>query len=273
MTDVGVAALVGLAAGAHVATWGMYKDAPYEGFTYPKYLRSVILSGVIAVVVELITNLSLDAAGIVVLFGLTYVIERALVEFYKTFVRDEDQSKYFIPMQLAVGGQVVEQRTRRLAAGVTYAAIVAVLVLAIYALQEWGGGLRGVGAVLVVGSVGGWISAFGGAWKDAPHEGFQLRKFFRSPLVALGYALLLAMLTTTYVYIAMGALGYTVATLETYKTFFKPNTPRGKFAGKPIKYPEMLVRRQRFLPLYIGIWIGIVTAFVVALSQPNAGVI
>ena len=54
--DVLVALVVGLAAGAHTATWGMYKDAPYEGFTWRTYLRSVVLSSVIAVVVELATN-------------------------------------------------------------------------------------------------------------------------------------------------------------------------------------------------------------------------
>ena len=37
---------------------------------------------------------------------------------------------------------------------------------------------------LTVGALGGWYSAFGGAWKDAPIEGFQLFKFFRSPLQA-----------------------------------------------------------------------------------------
>src|SRR5207253_2630082 len=85
--------------------------------------------------------------------------------------------------------------------------------------------VAGVHAVIIVGSAGGWISAIGGAWKDAPHEGFHLFKFFRSPLVALTYAMLLAALTRSYVFIAMGALGYTVATLETHKTFFKPNVP------------------------------------------------
>ena len=75
------------------------------------------------------------------------------------------------------------------------------------------------------------------------------------------------------VYAAFGALGYTVATLETYKTFFKPNTPRGKFAGKEICYPDWLERRYRFLPLYFTIWVGIVVVFVVALSQPHSGLL
>jgi hypothetical protein len=36
----------------------------------------------------------------------------------------------------------------------------------------------------MVASISGWISAFLGAWKDAPIEGFETLKFFRSPVVA-----------------------------------------------------------------------------------------
>ena len=56
-------------------------------------------------------------SGIVVLFGLPYALERAVTKFWKTFVRDEDQSKYFIPMQLHVMGLVVQNRGTRLAVG------------------------------------------------------------------------------------------------------------------------------------------------------------
>ena len=137
---------------------------------------------------------STDAAGIAVLFGLTYVIERGINEFYKTFLREEDQSKYSIPMQLSVRGKVVTERRTRLLAGLAYVVGVLAVVLVIDAIGDQGAG--GLAVVLVVGSLGGWISAFGGAWKDAPVEGFQPFKFVRSPLVALGYALLLAALTT-----------------------------------------------------------------------------
>jgi hypothetical protein len=71
----------------------------------------------------------------------------------------------------------------------------------------------------------------------------------------------------------MGALGYTVGTIETYKTFFFPNKPRGKFAGKEIKFPEMLKKRQFFVPFYIAIWLAVITTFVVAFVQPHEGLI
>ena len=35
----------------------------------------------------------------------------------------------------------------------------------------------------------------------------------------------------------------------------------------------MLRRRQYFLPLYVGIWVGIVAAYVTAFTQPHDGLI
>ena len=120
--NLAVALVVGLAAGLHAATWGMFKDAPYEGFTWQTYLRSPVIAAVIAVVVAAAGDFpSTNAAGIAVLFGLTYVIERGINEFYKTFLREEDQSKYSIPMQLSVRGKVVTDRRTRLLAGLGYA--------------------------------------------------------------------------------------------------------------------------------------------------------
>jgi hypothetical protein len=113
---------------------------------------------------------------------------------------------------------------------------------------------------VLVASAGAWISAVGGAWKDAPVEGFQIFKFFRSPLLAMGWALVLAQLTPDLVLLTLAATGYTIATTETYKTFFWPSQPRGKFAGKPVRYPAMLRMRQRVVPLYVAIWLLVLAA-------------
>lgn len=269
-----IALIIGLVAGAHSSTWGMYKDAPYEGFTYRKYFRSIILSGFMAVVIWLITKIDVSKAyNIFVLFGFTYGIERAILEFYKTFLRDEDQSKYFIPMQFHVQGKIVENKNQRLLIGAVYLIGVLVVFGLIFYLDQSAINLPRWIVVFIIGSAGGWISAFGGAWKDAPIEGFELFKFFRSPAITAFYALLLSFFTESYLYIAVGALGYTVATIETYKTFFFPSKPRGKFASKEIKYPEMLRRRQRFVLLYVSIWIAIIITFAIAISQPYYGLL
>jgi len=272
--DILIALAVGLTAGAHSSTWGMYKDAPYEGFTYRKYFRSIILSGLLAVLIWIITQFDMSKAyNIFVLFGFTYGIERAILEFYKTFLRDEDQSKYFIPMQFHVQGKIVESKRRRLVVGAAYLIGVLIVFGFVYYLDQSNLNLPWWVVVLFIGSAGGWISAFGGAWKDAPIEGFELFKFFRSPAITAFYALLLSFFTQSYLFIAIGALGYTVATIETYKTFFFPSKPRGKFAGKEINFPELLKRRQRFVPLYVSIWVAIIITFVIAISQPFYGLI
>jgi hypothetical protein len=52
----------------------------------------------------------------------------------------------------------------------------------------------------------------------------------------------------------------------TYKTFFFPSRPRGKFQGKPVLYPERLRFRQRFVPLHAAQWLLIVLALAAALD-------
>ncbi len=271
--DLFIALLVGICAGLHTSTWGMYKDAPHEGFTWPRYFRSTVIAALASVTVQYICRLDLSmASNIFVLYAFTYVIERALVEYWKTFLRVQDQSKYFIPMQFSVRGEVVKSNAIRLTAGAAYlAGEIAVVLIVYYLQQHWQPG--GWVVVFTLGSIGGWISAFGGAWKDAPKEGFETLKFFRSPLMALFYAIILANFTSNYLFITFGALGMTISTIETYKTFLFPSKPRGKFAGMPVHFPEMLQKRQYFVPLFVGIWIAVITCVIIAFATPHTGLI
>lgn len=257
--DYLIACAVGLLAGAHTSTWGMYKDAIHEGFSVRKFARSILISVSIAPLLIVLGFPLTGLGSLVVLFGTVYVLERAAAEFYKTFLRNEDQSKYFIPMQFAVRGTVVHSRAKRLLAGVA-AVVVGLVLLALAASVE----SRSLAAYALTGSLGGWFSAVGGAWKDAPHEGFDLFKFLRSPVMTAAYAVLLARFTNSLVLAALAGLGLTIATLETYKTFCFPSKPRGKFAGKPIHFPAMLHRRNWFVPLYASIWMLLLTALIAA---------
>jgi hypothetical protein len=272
--NTAIALAVGLLSGAHTSTWGMYKDSPHEGFTWRKYLRSILLSGAIAVVLELALGFDLARAWMrFVLFGLTYVTERGLVELYKTYLREEDQSKYFIPMQFHVMGRVVESRRVRWTVAAGWVVVVLAVVFGLRAFQAQGPGLSGWMVVLLIGSIGGWLSAFGGAFKDAPVEGFETFKFFRSPATALFWAAVVAVFSRDFLHIALCGLGYTVATIETYKTFFFPNKPRGKFAGKPILFPGLLTWRYRFAPLYAAIWVAVLANLAVAFAEPRDGLL
>lgn len=268
------ACLTGLLAGAHAATWGMYKDAMHEGFTFPKYFRSIVVGGGVGIAWQLAERFDLSRpANLVVLFGLVYVGERALVELWKTFLREEDQSKYFIPMQFSLFGVPVRSRPVRWLVFVFCLVAIAAGIALVRRLQGVATSVPPWATVLLIGALAGMFTAVGGAWKDAPKEGFSVLKFFRSPAMTVANALLLGMLTGNYLHIALAALGYERAMVETYKTFFFPNKPRGKFAGKPILFPEMLTRRLRFVPLYVVIWAVVIGASLLAFMLPRNGAI
>jgi hypothetical protein len=272
--DVLWAMLIGLLAGTHTSTWGMYKDSIHEGFTWSTYVRSITVSTIIGGIVQIVAPFDMSEPGSwVILWGFIYVLERAVVEFWKVFLRDQDQSKYFIPMQFHINGRVIHNRPIRTLIAIGYALAVLAVVYGIYAFSLMDHGLSGPLVVLLIGSIGGWVSAIGGAWKDAPIEGFETFKFFRSPLICLTYAFALSLFTDNYILIALPALGYTVATIETYKTFFFPNKPRGKFAGKPILFPEMLERRKYFAPVFVIVWICVATFWILAFTRPHQGLV
>jgi hypothetical protein len=243
------AALVGLSVGLHAAIWGVFKDAPHEGFHWSRFVRSPLIGIGAALALPALLPWPDGVGGAVLLFGAAYAVERFIIETWKTFFRAEDQSKYTIPMQLAVLGRPVRSAMLRGVLGALYfAGGFAVLA----ALRWLGGQVSGDAWPLLVlaASAGGWISAFGGAWKDAPIEGFETFKFFRSPVVAFTYALLLSRLTPDLGIVMLAATGLTIATLETWKKFSRPNEPGGKFAGKPVHFPLMLHYRFRLVPLY-----------------------
>ena len=265
-SSIGLAALVGLLSGTHTAIWGMYKDAIHEGFAVRRFARSMTVGVLAAVAIQLTLELPLHhAAGVAVLFGLAYAAERGVVEVWKTFVRVEDQSKYAIPMQFSLRGTPVESRRVRLAAGIGYVVVVAAFLAAISRVQQGAPGLPSAIRTGLVGLVVGAIIAFGGAWKDAPTEGFDARKFLRSPVLTVVFALLLAHMTDSYLQVAVAAIGYERASAETYKTFFFPSKPRGKFAGKAVHFPAMVRLRLYAVPVYVAIWVWVVGVAAVAL--------
>ena len=262
-----VAAGVGVLSGTHTAIWGMYKDSIHEGFEIRRFARSVCVGAVAAAAIQATLRLPLPLApALVVLFGLAYASERGIVEVWKTFIRREDQSKYTIPMQFSVRGVPVASGPFRLTAGAAYVGIIAVCLLAISWLPHGDGGLQSVLRPATIGLVMGGITAFGGAWKDGPIEGFDRRKFFRSPLMTVAFALLLAQITDSYVQVAVAAIGYERASAETYKTFFFPSKPRSKFSGNSIQFPDMLRHRRLLVPIYVAIWCWMLTAGAIALG-------
>ncbi len=257
------AGLLGLMTGLHTATWGAYKDSPFEGFKWTSFLRSVVLGSGIAMGVALTTTWETELHPLV-LVGLFYTFERLATEWWKTIVRDDDQTAYTIPMRLGFRGRPVNNHVIRYLVGI---AVVVGLVLAYVgagAIQEAVPPVP-VWATILIGGVGGWLTACGGAWKDAPVEGFSFWKFLRSPAVATAWAMPLSLLTNDWAILAFCAGGFSVASIETYKTFFTGGRPPGKFANKPVIH-----RLPRLRPVlavqHTGCWVAF--AVVVSLTAP-----
>jgi hypothetical protein len=269
MNPLIISAGVGMLSGAHAAIWGMYKDSVHEGFSSARFARSIIIGTVCAAIIQIVLQLPMPSgASIVLLFGLAYAAERGIVEVWKTFFRDEDQSKYFIPMQFSIRGEPVRSRALRFAAGIGYLIVVGSCLVAIARLDRSAAATATSAALVGLGT--GLIIAIGGGWKDAPKEGFSALKFMRSPAMTVAYAVLLSRVTESHLLLAAASIGFERATAETYKTFFFPSKPRGKFTGKPITNPEMFARRRWFVPVYVAIWCVVLASGIASLTQLGA---
>ena len=221
----------------------MYKDAPHEGFTWFRYFRSPMVGFVMALIAYLVAPPDLSRPGQMVLFfGLVYVLERGAIEFWKTFLRDEDQSKYFIPMQFAVFGRVIQGKSQRLLIGFPLAIIIVLVFLGVH-----------------------WVSRRRDARRRRVHprrcsrrehqrldfgvsrrlEGRADRRLRDAEVLPEPGGRRAVRRAARAVHDELPAGRLRGARLHdrharNYKTFFFPSKPRGKFAGKPILYPEML---------------------------------
>ena len=232
--------LVGLMCGLHAATWGGFKDSPFEGFKPVSFVRSVLLGLGMALALALATDLE-STQSLLVLVGLCYALERLATEWWKSVVREDDQSAYTIPMRLAVHGRPIDDPGRRHAIGAMIALGALLVWWAARELQHAVSPLP-LWSVVAVAGVGGWLTAVGGAWKDAPVEGFSGWKFLRSPVVATAWAVVLSRFTGDWVLLTMAAGGWSVISIETYKTFLTGGRPPGKFADKPVRFLPRVAR-------------------------------
>src|SRR3954447_5423595 len=215
-------AAAGLFAAGHATSWGAFKGSPSEGFRWVSYVRSFVLGALVAVAVSFWLPVTTPAAA-VVLVGVTYALERLGTEWWKSIVRDDDQAAYTIPMRLGLFGRTVDRPGGRYAVGAGVAGVIVAGLAGLQLLQHALATLpvpMGLLATVVVGSLGGWATAVGGAWKDAPIEGFGCWKFLRSPAVATAWAVPMAALTSSWPALVIASAGLAVVSIETYNTFF-----------------------------------------------------
>ena len=243
--------LLGIAVGLHVATWGAYKDAPFEGFHWSRFWRSVVLSVAVGVAVTGVVGVS-GPESLIVLLGAVYCLERLATEFWKLFYRDHNAAAFTIPMRLGYRGRPIDSPSVRYAVGAVLTVGLALVVVVGSWVQAQLPPAPQVAAVLLAG-VSGWLTALGGAWKDAPIEGFSGWKFLRSPAVATAWAVPLSVFSQHWALLALSAGGFAVASIETYKTFGVRHRPPGKFEGKPVRY-RFAARREALAAIHAGLW-------------------
>jgi hypothetical protein len=252
--------------GLHIASWGAYKDAPYEGFRLISYLRSVLLAAAVAI---LITVLAPGLAPSVVVFvGAVYAIERLATEGWKLILREQDQTLYTIPMRLGFRGQPVNHIGIRYTAGAVLGIGTIAALVELNAIQHGLRPLPGLLVIFTIGSAGGWATAAGGAWKDAPIEGFSGWKFLRSPAVATAWAMPIFFLTNHWVALLLASSGFAVASIETYKTFLTGSRPPGKFSGRPVR-AHLPALRNLFAHQHAILWMAIAATFAAILTGPH----
>lgn len=263
--------LVGVLAGTHAATWGAYKDSPFEGFRLASFMRSILVGVAASLAVACWSRTSPGVRlHLAVAVGVVYGLERLGTEWWKAFVRNDDQRAYTIPMRFAVAGRPVDS------SGVRYLTAAAIgLGIA--------GGLVGVAAaqralpnapawivVCTVGALGGWATAIGGAWKDAPIEGFSGWKFLRSPSVAASWAAPVSLLTGNWCVMLLASSGFAVIAIETYKTFFTGGRPPGKFAGRPSPH-DCSVLGERLRRVHAVLWATLGMCLLESTSERASG--
>lgn len=253
-------AVVGALVGLHSASWGAYKDSPYESFQIKKFFRSVILGALLALFGMLFLRMEgVTTINLGVMWGFTMILERGFTEFIKAYIRDEPQDKYRIPSTVHVLGRVIKNKSKRLLTGLVFTLGFILFTLFVFSITSGSSSNKLVSGMLF-GFIGGMLIALGGGLKDAPIEGFERIKFMRSPFIALIAGGFLSYFTENYGVIMLSSMGVERMVTEAYKSFLKAQGP-GKFkSGRPTNREWIEKRRVLIIP-YLITWLMLAVLF------------
>lgn len=264
--NVVAAFIVVAVSGLYTSLWGAFKDSPYEGFKPRTFPRSILFHMVLFVPLYFVPPLreTVRSLGWVQLFFLVMGLERFLAEIYKGFFRTEDQGKYFVPSRITLFGRYVSSDLLRHGTGVIIVALVfGVLLVQVSVVEFW--------AFLLTAYCTGLLVSLGGAYKDAPFEGFKFLKFQRSALVLAVLSPLFYFLNRPEAPVSLGVLIYMNGglerfTVEYYKTYIQRNMS-GKFRPDLPRIQYWMDRREPFH--YAAL--AIIAAVAVACVLESAG--
>lgn len=243
-------AFLGITTGIHAASYGAYKDSPYESFITIRYFREIFIGFCVSLI--LLALGIIDSESYFVSFLVILALSRAITEFYKLFIRVEDQSKFLIPTQVHFCKKVVHNKATRILIGVFCILFYLGIILLAYSVSSY---LTTLQKGAFIGFIVGLAIALGGGYKDGFYEGFQPRKFARSPIIGLIGGIIVSLSTTNILLILLGTIGFERSIVELYKGFLKRGYSPGKFKQEKPKYPEWFQKRKIFVPIYALTWI------------------
>jgi hypothetical protein len=254
---------VSAGAGLYTSLWGAFKDSPYESFKIRTFFRSIWVSLILYTALFCFGSIreELSSLRLVQVFFLIMGVERVVTEMYKCFFRNEDQAKYLIPSRITFFGRPISNNLLRYCVGtMIYAAVGVILTLSAIKIDTYLG-------FLAVSCMVGLYSALGGAFKDAPFEGFMPLKFLRSPLVTAAtspFFYLLGPAPIGFLLFMNGGLERFV--IEFYKTYIR-RWQSGKFHPDLRRIQRFVDNRERFYHLAWGIISGLIILIIYELGQ------
>ncbi len=241
--------LLGIAAAMIVTGWQGYKDTPWEDFVFRKFVRSYLIGVLCALLVYAsVRSGLLPSTNYGVLLLVIVSIERLIGEVYKGFIRKGSHAEYvklFERLHISFSSAII-----RSLAGILFAVILTAFILLV--LSKLVGLILQAPVLpsgLLIGVIGGLLSAIGGAIKDSQFEGFKVLKFIRSPLVGMVGGLLLVHYTRNPLLLLLSITGFERVVVELYKTFIKRSV-RGIFEGQHPKFGRWFKLRWLFFVLY-----------------------
>lgn len=257
--------LVSLISGLYTSLWGAFKDSPYEGLKLPTFPRSIYFHAVIFVALYGLPAFqeSFRSLSLFQVFFAIMGLERFLAELYKGFFRAEDQSKYAVPSRITFFGRPVTSEPLRLFSG-------AVLVSGVFALLFLSMPIVDFPVFAVVAFSTGMLVSLGGAYKDAPFEGFAPLKFLRSAAVLAISSPLFFFSNNPEAPVPLGYLIFMYGGLERflveyYKTYVQ-RTMSGKFRPDLPRIARYIETREKFHYMAWIIIIGLMILYAYELT-------
>ena len=256
--------------GLYTSLWGAFKDCPYEGLKLRTFPRSIYFNVAILLALYAVPafRTNLTELSLFQVFFLTMGAERFLAELYKGFFRTEDQGKYFVPSRITFLGRHVASDLLRYVVGSLLVLIVFALMLIEIPVEDflW---------FAVVAYCTGLVVSLGGAYKDAPFEGFMPLKFQRSGVVLAVLSPLFYFANNPAAPVPLGFLIYMNGGLERfaveyYKTYIQRNMS-GKFRPDLVRIQHYIDTREKFHYLALAIIAALIVLYIVELPGLGGG--